>query len=82
MINIFSGEFIEAMNIRNLLENVNIEVFTVNELMSSIEPWIISPGGFKPVLLQVNNEDFEKAKKVVEDYGSGKFDVENQTDKF
>jgi predicted naringenin-chalcone synthase len=76
MTNIFSGELIEAMNIRNLLENVNIEVFTVNEYMSSIEPWVVSPGGFKPVLLKVNDEDFEKAKKVVEEYGSGKLEIE------
>ncbi len=74
MTNIFTGEFIEAMNIRNLLENENIEVFTVNEYMSSIEPWVVSPGGFKPVLLQVNDEDFKNAKKVVEDYRSGKLD--------
>ncbi|MEC4049645.1 DUF2007 domain-containing protein [Flavobacterium sp. SUN046] len=75
MANIFSGEFIEAMNIRNLLEIENIEVFTVNEYMSSIEPWVVSPGGFKPLILQVNDEDFEKAKIVVEDYRSGKLEV-------
>ena len=76
MTNIFSGEFVEAMNIRNLLETENIEVFTVNEYMSNIEPWVVRPGGFKPVLLKVNDEDYEKAKKVVEDYGSGKLDIE------
>ena len=75
MTNIFSGEIIEAMNIRNLLENENIEVFTLNENMSSIEPWVVSPGGFKPLILHVNDDDFEKAKKVVEDYGSGKLEV-------
>jgi hypothetical protein len=76
MTNIFSGELIEAMNIRNLLENENIEVFTVNKYMSSIEPWAVSPGGFKPLILQVNDEDFERAKKVLEDYGSGKLEVD------
>ncbi len=75
MTNIFSGELVEAMNVRNLLENLNIEVFTVNQYMSSIEPWIVSPGGFKPVLLKVNDGDFEKAKKVVEDYENGKLEV-------
>ena len=76
MINIFSGDFIEAMNIRNLLENINIEVFTANEQMSSIEPWVVSPGGFNPVILKVNNEDFDKAKKVIEDYRNGSLNIE------
>jgi hypothetical protein len=77
MINIFSGEFIEAMNIQNLLENVNIQVFVTNQYMSGIEPWVVSPGGFNPVILKVNNEDFEQAKEVIEDYRNGSLNIEN-----
>jgi hypothetical protein len=78
MINIFSGDFNETMNVRNLLENINIEVFTENGNMSSIQPWIVSPGGFNPVILKVNNEDFEKAQKVIEDYKSGKLNIDEK----
>ena len=54
MIEIFRGSNIESKNIRNLLESRNIYVFVLNQLMSSIEPWVISPGGNKPTILKVN----------------------------
>lgn len=76
MVNIFSGDLIESMNIQNLLENENIEVFIANQFMSSIEPWALTPGGFKAITLKVNDIDFEKAKKIVEDYVSGKLEID------
>ena len=74
--NIFSGTYSETMNIRNLLENINIEVFTQNENMGTIQPWTITSGGFNPVILKVKNEDFEKAKKLIEDYEKGNLNIE------
>lgn len=71
MINIFSGDFTEASTVKNILENANIRVFVLNELMSGIEP-VISAGGFNPVVLQVNDSDFEKAREVIGDYENGK----------
>lgn len=75
MINIFSGTFSETMNVKNLLENINIEVFTENESMAIIEPWAISSGGFNPIILKVKNEDFENAKKLIEDYENGNLNI-------
>ena len=75
MTDIFRGTYFEAMNIRNLLENENIEVFTQNENMSSIEPWAVTSGGFNPVILKVNDEDFETAKKIIEDYENGNLNL-------
>ena len=75
MENIFSGTFSETMNVRNLLENINIQVFTENENMANIEPWAISSGGFNPVMLKINDKDFEKAKKIIEDYESGNLNI-------
>jgi len=71
MIAIYSGSFIEAANIRNLLESRGIEVFASNEQMANIEPWAVSPGGQNPVVLSVGEPDYEKAKRVLEDYASG-----------
>ena len=76
MINIFRGTFNETMNIRNLLENIYIQVFTENENMTNIEPWVISSGGFNPVILKVKDEDFKKAKKLIEDYENGNLKLE------
>ena len=75
MKNLFSGTFSETMNVRNLLENINIEIFTENENMANIEPWAISSGGFNPVILKINDKDFEKAKKIIEDYESGNLNI-------
>lgn len=78
MKNIFSGTFSETMNIRNLLENINIEVFTENENMANIEPWAVSSGGFNPVILKVKDADFQKTKKLIEDYENGNLNIEIQ----
>lgn len=76
MINIFSGTFSESMNVKNLLESINIKVFTQNENMANIEPWAVSPGGFNPVILKVKDEDFEKAKSLIEDFENGNLNIE------
>ena len=76
MKNIFSGTFSETMNVRNLLENSNIEIFTENENMGTIQPWTITSGGFNSVILKVNIEDFEKAKRIIEDYENGNLNIE------
>jgi len=75
MVNVFRGSYFEAMNIRNVLENIDIEVFTINEYMSGIEPWIVTSGGFNPVLLKVNEDDFKKADKLVQDYLNGNLNL-------
>ena len=77
MENIFTGDFNEAMMVRNLLENAGIEVFTINEHMANIEP-VISPGGFSTVILRINDKDFRRAREVVDNYQSGKFSPDNQ----
>ncbi|MBP0904330.1 putative signal transducing protein [Mariniflexile gromovii] len=76
MIDIFSGSVEETMIIRNLLESKNIQVFLTNQLMASIEPIAVSSGGFNAVTLKINEVDFEKAKKILEDYNKGNLSLE------
>jgi hypothetical protein len=76
MIVVFNGPYFEAMNVRNLLEEQEISVFIQNEYMSSIEPWVVTSGGLNPVKLQVDESDFEQAKKIIEDYISGNNNLE------
>jgi hypothetical protein len=73
MIEVFRGSFLEAMNVKNLLENNNIIVFTANEYMSSIDPWSVAAGGYVPAILKVNKEDYDNAKKVVDDFYKGEY---------
>lgn len=65
---IFNGSYFEAMNVRNLLEGAAITVFVQNEYMSTIEPWVVTSGGLNPVKLQVNEDDLEKTKQIVDNY--------------
>ena len=71
MIVVFNGPYFEAMNVRNLLEEKEISVFTQNEYMSSIEPWVVTSGGFNPVKLQVDESDFEQAESIIKNYLDG-----------
>lgn len=59
------------MNVRNLLESKGISVFSQNEYMSNIEPWVVTSGGVNPVKLQIDEADFDEAKKTIEDYLAG-----------
>jgi hypothetical protein len=76
MVVVFSGSYFEAMNVRNLLEGNEIFVFTQNEHMSNIEPWVVASGGLNPVKLQVNELDLEASKIIVEDYLKGNNNLE------
>jgi hypothetical protein len=71
MIVVFSGSYFEAMNVRNLLESKGISVFSQNEYMSNIEPWVVTSGGVNPLKLQIDEADFDDAKKTIEDYLAG-----------
>lgn len=75
MVTIFKGSYLEAMYVKNLLEDCNIEVLTTNDVSTS-EPWVVSAGGFRPVILKVGEDDYEIAKKAVGGYNSEKNDLE------
>ena len=77
MVIIFNGDYIETMNIKNLLDSSGIESFIENEFMSTIKPFLVTAGGFNPVSLTVNNDDFEKAKKIIDDYNQGALKVDS-----
>ena len=76
MVEVFRGSYIEAMNVKNLIENNNIVVFTVNEYLSSIDPWVVTAGGNAPAILKVNDDDYQTAKKVIDDFNSGVYTLE------
>ena len=73
---VFSGTYLEAMNVRNLLENDGITVFAQNEYLSNIDPWGVAAGGLNPVKLQVDELDMVKSKKIIFDYLEGNNSLE------
>ena len=68
MVDFFRGSYFEAMNVKNLLENNDVDVCVLSENMAIIEPWVVTSGGFNPVTIRVNEEDVEKAQAVVKEY--------------
>ena len=80
MVEVFSGSYFEAMNVRNLLEEKEISVFTQNEYMSNIEPWVVASGGLNPVKLQVDELDLDASKIIVEDYLKGNNNLETENE--
>lgn len=69
--NIYNGSEYEAIIVKGLLEKNNINVFQENAVISSVEPWLVSPGGFKPVTLRVNQVNLDEAKKIIKDFYKG-----------
>ena len=76
MKNIFNGNYSEVINLKNLLENSNIETFIQNENMGTIQPWTLTSGGLNPIILKVEDQNFEEAMKIIEDYKNGEFEIE------
>ena len=60
---LYSGEYYEVMNIKNILENEDIETILENEMMASIEPVAITSGGFRALVLKIQDEDMKKQQK-------------------
>ena len=65
IIEVFSGDLFQATMIKNLLESSGIEAFIENELMSVLEPWVVSPGGIAPVHVKIFASDFEVAQELI-----------------
>lgn len=75
MIEILRASYTEAISIKNLLENSNIQVFIANESMSTIQPWSISSGGVAPAILKVHENDYEKATKIIDSYNKEEYSL-------
>lgn len=58
--NVFAGSFMQAEMVKNLLENVGIKSYLLDE--------ISFPGGSDSVTVVVSNLDYKKAKVIVDEY--------------
>lgn len=76
MIEILRGSYIEVVSIKNLLESHNISVFIGNEYISTIQPWSISSGGVAPAILKVQENEYEKATKIMDNYNKGEYSLD------
>lgn len=70
LVTAFSGGFNEAKMIQTILTENGIKATLENGFMASIAPWVVSPGGFSPVNVSVNDTDLEAALKLIEEFNN------------
>lgn len=69
---VFRGNPVDSEIVKEILADNDIMAHLKNQLMGSIAPWQVSPGGFEPVEVEVLEEYKEKALKLVEEFNKSK----------
>jgi hypothetical protein len=69
---IHNGSKDEAVILKILLESFSIQVFEDASLMSVFNPWGVMIGNVNAVKLKVKEDDYEKAKKIIDSYNTDK----------
>ena len=72
LVTAFSGDFMEAKAIQDFLLENQIAATLENTYMALIAPWIVSPGGTKPVNVVVKDSDLDKALKLIDELNEEK----------
>jgi len=67
-IEVFAGTPWQVGMVKSLLENAEIEVFVMDEILGTLNPWWTSPGGAGPIAVFVSIKDYIKAKQIVKEY--------------
>ena len=74
-VSIHSGGKHESLILKILLESFSIQVFEDASLMSVFNPWGVLIGDFNAVKLKVKETDYLKAKKIIDDYNAGVYNL-------
>jgi len=69
-VEVFAGTAVQAILVKSLLENAEIEAFLKDEFTGTLYPWHTTPGGAGAVKIFVSSVDHEKARIVVAEYES------------
>ena len=64
----YSGSPIDADLINQILNTNGIKTIMRNQLMSTIAPWQLSPGGLDPVDIYVDHEELPNALELIKEY--------------
>lgn len=70
---VHAGNSIEAGFVKSLLEEYGIAARLRDEMMGTIAPWYVAPGGVGAVKVVVTRSNYERAKAIIaeflDDYG-------------
>lgn len=72
LIVVFKGNPMDSEIVKDILNDNGIMANLKNQLMGTIAPWYVSPGGFEPVEVEVLVEDKEKALKLIDEFNKSK----------
>lgn len=72
LIIVFKGKQIDAEIVKEILKNNGIMAGLKNQLMGTIAPWHVSPGGIDPVEVEVLVKDKEKALDLIKEFNKSK----------
>jgi len=72
LIVIFRGSSIDSEMVKEVLADNGIMANLKNQLMGSIAPWQVSPGGFEPVEVEILKKDLEKALDLINEFNKSK----------
>ena len=67
-VEVFDGTQWQAMLVKSLLDNAEIESFVKDSRMGVLAPWNLDAGGAGPVKIFVSNLDADKAREVIAQY--------------
>lgn len=67
LVTAFSGDFIEAKAIQDLLKDNQITATLENSYMAFIAPWLVTPGGSNRVNVVVKDSDLDRALKLIDE---------------
>lgn len=67
-VEIFDGTQWQAMLVKSLLDNAEIDSFVKDSRMGVLAPWNVDAGAAGPVKIFVSNLDLERAKEVIAQY--------------
>jgi len=72
LIVVFKGSPIDSEIIKGFLNDNGIMANLRNQLMGTIAPWQVSPGGFEPVEVEILVKDKEKALRLIDEFNNSK----------
>ena len=67
-VEVYAGTQWEALIVKSLLENAEIEAFIKDGTMGTLNPWHASSGGANPVKVIVSGWDRERAMDIVREF--------------
>jgi hypothetical protein len=73
LIVVYAGTSIDAGFVKGLLEDAGIITFLKDEIMGSLAPWYVAPGGAGAVKVVIAKRDLDRAKSIVEAFLDERF---------